>query len=244
MADERATSVSSPARLAANRRNAQKSTGPRTAAGKRRAALNSQRRGLAPPEIERQLQERGENPHDFRRLHRDLMALFPPHEASDETAVRVLAETWWEKARRLRDWAGEGKPLTRDLDAKIEQLLTFLVNRRMERHEKWHVRLTAVLGCGLGGPADARRKIERRLFAFGATKFIRRYPKRQKVETARDQFQAAMADILARVSDPNGKGGRGSESYHSDMLDQVAEAAAGIRRNLEPGMGPEPGARL
>ena len=194
------------------------------------------------------MQERGENPQDFRRLHRDLVALFPPHEASDETAVRVLAETWWEKARRLRDCAGVGEPVTRDLardlDAKIDPLILFLVNKQMERHEKWHVRLTAVLGRGLAGPADARRKLERRLFAFGATKFTRRYPKRQKVETARDQFQAAMADILARVSDPNGKGGRGSESYHSDMLDQVAEAAAGIRRNLEPGMGPEPGARL
>jgi len=41
MADERGTSVASPARLAANRRNAQKSTGPKTAAGKRRAVLNS-----------------------------------------------------------------------------------------------------------------------------------------------------------------------------------------------------------
>src|SRR5271157_1609624 len=131
MADEREKSVASPARLAANRRNAQKSTGPRTAAGKRRAALNSQRRGLAPPEIERQLQERGENPHDFRRLHRDLVALFPPHEASDETAVRVLAETWWKKARRLRDRSGDGRPLTGNLDARIEQLLMFLVNKRM-----------------------------------------------------------------------------------------------------------------
>src|SRR5208282_4701268 len=126
MADEREKSVASPARLAANRRNAQKSTGPRTAAGKRRAALNSQRRGLAPPEFERQLQERGENPQHFRGLYRDLVALFPPHEASDETAVRVLAERWWEKARRLRDCAGEGKPVTRDLDAKIDPLLLFL----------------------------------------------------------------------------------------------------------------------
>ena len=129
MADERGKAVSSAARLAANRRNAQKSTGPRTAAGKRRAALNSQRRGLAPPEIARQLQERGEDPDDFRGLHRDLVALFPPHEASDKTAVRVLAETWWEKARRLRDWAAEGKPVTcdlaRDLDAKMDPLILF-----------------------------------------------------------------------------------------------------------------------
>ena len=172
MADERTKPVSSPARLAANRRNAQKSTGPRTAAGKHRAALNSQRRGLAPPEIERKLQERGEDPQDIRRLYRDVVALFPPHEASDETAVRVLAETWWEKARRLRDHVGEGKPVTHDLDAKIEQLLMLLVNQQRERHARWHVRLTAVLGRGLGGPADARRKIERRLFAFGATKAL------------------------------------------------------------------------
>jgi len=236
--------VSSAARLAANRRNAQKSTGPRTAAGKRRAALNSQRRGLAPPEIERQLQERGESPDDFRRLYRDLVALFPPHEASNETAVRVLAETWWEKARRLRDWAGEGKPVTRDLDAKIDPLLLFLVNKQMQRHEKWHVRLNAVLGRGLGGPADTRRKIERRLFAFGARKFTRRYPKPGRVETARDQFQGAMADILARASDPNevAKAAAGSKVIMSDTLDRIAaNAAAGIRRNLEPSLGPESG---
>ncbi len=242
MADERGTAVCSPARLAANRRNAQKSTGPRTAAGKRRAALNSQRRGLAAPEIERQLQERGENPEDFRGLHRDLVALFPPHEASDETAVRVLAETWWEKARRLRDWAGEGKPQTRDLDAKIDPLLLFLVNKQMERHEKWHVRLTAVLGRRLGGPADTRRKIERRLFAFGATKFIRRYPKPPKAETAKDQFQAAMVDILARVSDPD-KVAKAVVKFQGsicDILDQVAaEVAAGT--GPKPESGPESG---
>ena len=62
----------SPARLAANRRNAQKSTGPKTKAGKRRVALNARRLGFAPPKIERQLRARGEDPRDFRRLHRDV----------------------------------------------------------------------------------------------------------------------------------------------------------------------------
>ena len=41
----------SPARLPANRRHAQKSTGPKTMAGN--AALDARRLGLAPPEIER-----------------------------------------------------------------------------------------------------------------------------------------------------------------------------------------------
>ncbi len=43
----------SPARRPANRRHAQKSTGPKTMAGKWRAALDARRLGLAPPEIER-----------------------------------------------------------------------------------------------------------------------------------------------------------------------------------------------
>jgi len=53
-----------------------------------------------------------------------------------------------------------------------------------------------------------------------------------------------MADILARVSDPNevAKAAVKLESTMSDMLDQVAaEAAAGIGRYLEPSLGPESG---
>jgi len=110
----------------------------------------------------------------------------------------------------------------------------------MERHEKWHVRLTAVLGRGLGGPADTRRRIERRLFAFGATKFTRRYPKRQKAETARDQFQAAMGDILARVSDPDrvAKAAAELKVIMSDTLDRIAaNAAAGIGAKPGPDSG-------
>ena len=41
--------VSSPRRVAANRRNAQRSTGPRTAAGKRRASRNALKHGLCAP---------------------------------------------------------------------------------------------------------------------------------------------------------------------------------------------------
>ncbi len=85
------SSALSPARLAANRRNAQKSTGPKTKAGKRRVALNARRLGLAPPEIERQLRARGEDPRDFRRLHRDVADLFPAQDATGEVTVQLLA---------------------------------------------------------------------------------------------------------------------------------------------------------
>ena len=56
-------------RRAANRRNAQKSTGPKTAAGKRRVSLNRLKRGLIPREVATQIQARGEDRRQFYRLH-------------------------------------------------------------------------------------------------------------------------------------------------------------------------------
>ncbi len=102
-------------------------------------------------------------------------------------------------------------------------------------------------GTGPGWTRRHGRRIERRLFPFGATKFTRRYPKRQKAETAKDQFQAAMGDILARVSDPDSVAEAAAELkvIMSDTLDRIAaNAAASIRRNLEPSLGPESGSRL
>jgi hypothetical protein len=52
-------------------------------AGKRRAALNSRKDSYS-EELERQFRARGEDPRDFRRLHRDLVALFQPREAPDK----------------------------------------------------------------------------------------------------------------------------------------------------------------
>ena len=125
----------SPARLAANRRNAKKSTGPKTKAGKRRVALNGRR--LASPEIERQLRARGEDPRDFRRLHRDVAALFQPQDVPGDAAVQLLALTWWEKARRIRNCVTAKAALTDDLDEKIEELLTFVVYVQRELRQRW-----------------------------------------------------------------------------------------------------------
>jgi len=178
----------SAARLAANRRNARKSTGPRTKAGKRRAALNASR--LASPEIERQLQARGEDPHDFRRLHRDVAALLQPHDVATEAAVQLLAVTWWEKARRVRNCVTASSALTDDLDEKIEELLTFVVYVQRQLHQPWQARLMEVLGPELGKPADVRRRIERRLFIFGATKAARTYRRPVKADGLLEEFQA------------------------------------------------------
>jgi hypothetical protein len=55
------------------------------------------------------------------------------------------------------------------------------------------------MGSRLGNPADVRRKIERRLFAFGATKATRRYPRPLKVDGLLQEFQEAFGNILTGI---------------------------------------------
>jgi len=86
---------------------------------------------------------------------------------------------------------------TNELDGKIEELLLFLVSVQRQRHERWRTRLVEVLGPGPGSPGDVRRKIERRLFAFGATKAARTYPRPTKLDGLLDDFQATVGEILA-----------------------------------------------
>jgi hypothetical protein len=186
-------------RTLANRRNALKSTGPKTAAGKRRAALNS-RKDTYSEDLERQFRARGEDPRDFRRLHRDLVALFQPRDAPDKSAVELLARTWWEKARRIRDWVAAGPARCDDQDRLIEELLLFVVNVQRHQHQQWRVRLAAVLGQPIGSPADVRCKIEARLHLFGAKRSARKYPRHPRENARREEIWLdGMGKILARV---------------------------------------------
>lgn len=110
-------------RVAANRRSALKSTGPRTWAGKYRSALNLQSRSLVPEELERELRARSEDPREFCRLQRDLAAIFHPRDPTVAAAVSMLACAWWQKARGIRQWVGAGSPHCAELDAQVEALL-------------------------------------------------------------------------------------------------------------------------
>ncbi len=192
------TGASSPLRIAANRRNALKSTGPRTAAGKRRVALNARRRGLCSEELERQLRARGEDPREFCRLHRDLIAIFHPKDHAAVEAVELMARTWWEKARRVRNWVAAGQPRADDLDARLERLLTFFAHVEAKRHRWWVHRLAAVLGRPLGSPPDVRRKIEARLLLFGAKPGKRNYPRQAPREQLHQEFVEAFGPTQAQ----------------------------------------------
>ncbi len=214
--------VMTPARLAANRRNALKSTGPRTRAGKHRASLNGRTQGLCPQQLERELRARGEDLGEFRRLHRDLIAIFRPQDVAAIGVVEGLARTWWEKARRIRHWVAAGPPLTKDLDTRLEELLLFLVHVLRQRHEWWRHRLISVLGQSLQSPEDVRRQIESRLFIFGARRGKRKYPREAPREEQLKEFAEALGRILA-----------------GETAGPAAEALAQILAT-RPAKGPEP----
>src|SRR5271169_772465 len=84
-----------PAKLAANRKNAQKSTGPRTEAGKRRASLNHFTTGYyATLDSQRRqaLDTLGDEPEKLARLQQDLMASWRPVNAMQALTVADLAQ--------------------------------------------------------------------------------------------------------------------------------------------------------
>jgi hypothetical protein len=111
--------------------------------------------------LERQLRARGEDLREFWPLHRDLIAIFQPQGEAAVRAVEWLARTWWEKARRIRHWVAAGPARSEDLNARLDELLRFLVHLLRQRHEWWQHRLVSVLELPLGSPADVRRRSSR-----------------------------------------------------------------------------------
>lgn len=203
--------------LASNRRNAQKSTGPRTKAGKYRSALNAENRRLLPESLERDLRARGEDPREFLRLHRDLVAIFHPYHPDIAKAVAMLASAWWQKARRIRQWVGAGAPRSPELDARIEALLVVVVSQMKKHHGPWQRRLIAIVGQPIGPPREARSKIESRLALFGA-----------KPPTTKRRWAASLetGDDQARL-----------EEYFDDLVREIiaeAEAKTSGTRSSEP----------
>lgn len=191
-----ATGLRSDHRLAANRRNALKSTGPRSRAGKYRSVLNLRSRSLLSEPLERELRARGEDPREFCCLQRDLAAIFHPHGVVISAALTMLARAWWRKARRIRQWVGTGSPQCRELDAEIEALLVVVVGQMRAHHEPWITRLTAVVGSPIGNPPEVRCQIEAQLRLFGGKPAAGRY--RQERDGGGEKSQEEVEARLTR----------------------------------------------
>jgi hypothetical protein len=92
--------MATPAQIAANRRNALKSTGPRTAAGKAASSRNALRHGLAA----RAAVVPGEEPADLARFRAELVTALAPRDAREEWLAEAAVEAAW---RLRRVWRAE-----------------------------------------------------------------------------------------------------------------------------------------
>jgi hypothetical protein len=97
-----------PRELESRRRNAQKSTGPRSETGKRRAALNALKYGryTGPHTMEQSMLLLGEDPREFQAFRDSLIASRQPADAIERMLVEDVAMLAWKKRRLNRAQEG------------------------------------------------------------------------------------------------------------------------------------------
>ncbi len=90
-----------PALLAANHRNARRSTGPRTAAGKQVARFNGLKHGgYAADRHHRETMLRlGEDPQVFERFKQEITAALGPDDVPSAAQLECVAKKYWRRER-------------------------------------------------------------------------------------------------------------------------------------------------
>jgi hypothetical protein len=94
-------------RIQANRRNALRSTGPKTARGKRAVSRNAIRHGLLAREVVITAGDGEEILEEFHAMVEGLSTYYEPVGVVEEWLVQMIATCWWRKARVLRAENGE-----------------------------------------------------------------------------------------------------------------------------------------
>jgi hypothetical protein len=107
----------------ANRKNAQKSTGPRTAEGKAAVSKNAVKHGLFSDSL-----IGGENPAVYEDFHDEMLADLAPAGAVETMLAERVISLWWRlrRAERMQNQA---------LDDMIEKCITNPLPRRLQRME-------------------------------------------------------------------------------------------------------------
>ena len=104
---ERKPKTMSLAQIEANRRNAQKSTGPKTARGRAKSKMNALKHGLLSQEVLVRGKFASENPQEFKKLAEQFYSDLDPVGFMECLLVDQIVTTYWRLRRVLRAEAGE-----------------------------------------------------------------------------------------------------------------------------------------
>ena len=99
--------MASAKQIAANRNNAQKSTGPKTSAGKDVAKLNAVKHGLHARNVVLRGQHDNERMREFQKLHQRYWDHYAPAGPVEEMLVERIVTTYWRLHRVLISERGE-----------------------------------------------------------------------------------------------------------------------------------------
>ncbi len=154
-----------PWEIAARRRNAQRSTGPRTSAGKRRSALNALRSGEHARLLGGGKWFLAKDPPEFRRLHCALLALLGPVDGWDLAFLmhHLAQEFWWKWCLTGRDPKTGYPEIMQSDETRLEEWLETLLASLAARSRKWQSRLAAILGGQFDSLAELCDLLESRL---------------------------------------------------------------------------------
>jgi hypothetical protein len=99
-------------KIAANRQNALKSTGPNTSRGKANSRRNTLKHGLFAMDLYIAAVTKWENPDEYQKLLDRLTESYQPVGAAEELEVQQIAVCWW---RRARAWRYENAEIAHQL---------------------------------------------------------------------------------------------------------------------------------
>lgn len=115
-----------PQKVETSRRNALKSTGPKTARGKGIVRLNAMKHGFFAEEVDYLIAYLRDRPSEFKSLHNQLRETLQPLGKLEELLVEKIALCFWRSRRARR---GEDVPPTPDLLGRFGPAVTNLRNK-------------------------------------------------------------------------------------------------------------------
>jgi len=108
-------------KIEANRRNAGRSTGPKTEAGKQASRVNALKQGLLAKEVVITRGDYKEDKEAFAQLLDELGEQFTPVGVAEELEVQKIALSYWRKMRAVRYEHGAIRQRTGDMRGREEQ---------------------------------------------------------------------------------------------------------------------------
>jgi len=144
--------MATPAQIEANRRNAQKSTGPRSVEGKAVTRFNALKSGIDA----RSLVIPGEDPAELQTLVTNYYLQFPPASPLDVFLVDALVNADWQLRRLRKVEAGLWQPqFVAEDDGPLGKTLTRL-HRRIDAAERSYYRALKELQAQIAARAEAQ----------------------------------------------------------------------------------------